>query len=61
MPKRREGKPVQKFIAKKYVDEEGFIHYICPHCGYEWIPRTPNPKSCPICKRKLVVIAWTQE
>jgi len=26
---------------------------ICPHCDYRWIPRTPNPKKCPHCKREL--------
>ncbi len=22
----------------------------CPKCGWEWIPRTQNPKQCPRCK-----------
>jgi len=22
-------------------------------CGYEWMPRTENPKSCPRCKARL--------
>jgi uncharacterized OB-fold protein len=21
----------------------------CPFCGYEWIPRVPEPKKCPRC------------
>jgi rubrerythrin len=21
----------------------------CPYCGYEWVPRTPEPKKCPNC------------
>lgn len=25
----------------------------CPKCGYEWIPRKPNPKACPMCKQYL--------
>lgn len=25
----------------------------CPFCGYEWIPRVPNPKKCPRCTRRL--------
>jgi len=23
----------------------------CMKCGYEWVPRTENPKACPNCKR----------
>ncbi len=26
----------------------------CKHCGYEWVPRKPNPKECPFCKNR----AW---
>jgi len=26
---------------------------VCPHCGYEWIPRVENPKKCPRCARWL--------
>jgi len=25
----------------------------CPHCGWHWTPRKPNPKYCPSCKRTL--------
>jgi len=27
----------------------------CPYCGYEWIPRKPNPKKCPnpFCQKPL--------
>jgi len=25
----------------------------CPYCGYEWILRISNPKSCPRCKRRF--------
>jgi rubrerythrin len=21
----------------------------CPYCGYEWVPRTADPKKCPRC------------
>lgn len=27
---------------------------ICKFCGYEWQPKTKNPKSCPLCKRYLI-------
>lgn len=27
----------------------------CRNCGYEWTPRKQNPKSCPLCKRYIVV------
>lgn len=25
----------------------------CPHCGYIWTPRIPDPKRCPQCKQAL--------
>lgn len=25
----------------------------CPKCGHEWVPRVPDPKSCPSCKQYL--------
>jgi len=25
----------------------------CEKCGYEWKPRTKNPKQCPLCKQYL--------
>jgi len=25
----------------------------CPKCGYEWFPRTENPKACPNCKQYI--------
>ena len=27
----------------------------CPNCGYTWDPVVKNPKSCPVCKRYIVV------
>ena len=24
----------------------------CEKCGYEWLARVENPKSCPECKRR---------
>lgn len=24
----------------------------CEKCGYTWLPRTPVPKECPVCKRR---------
>jgi rubrerythrin len=41
---------------KSYIDEQGLTHYICPYCRYDWIPRKPNLKSCPLCKRKFVLV-----
>ena len=23
----------------------------CPKCEYEWVPRVPEPRQCPKCKR----------
>jgi predicted Zn-ribbon and HTH transcriptional regulator len=25
----------------------------CTKCGYEWTPRTENPKACPRCKSRM--------
>jgi hypothetical protein len=33
----------------------------CPHCGYEWEPRIPNPKTCPCCKRVIALPKAYQE
>jgi len=27
----------------------------CPWCGYSWKSRTAKPKSCPVCKRYIIV------
>ena len=32
------------------AEMQGDETHIC-ECGYEWTPRTTNPKSCPRCKR----------
>ena len=28
----------------------GFITYTCNRCKAEWLPRTINPRRCPICQ-----------
>jgi len=25
----------------------------CSKCQYEWVPRVPEPKECPECKKRL--------
>lgn len=30
----------------------------CPHCRYDWEPRTPEPKKCPLCGKWLDKSKW---
>lgn len=32
----------------------------CPRCNWTWIPRVPNPVSCPECHTRLGTKAITQ-
>jgi len=25
----------------------------CPYCGYEWVPRVPQPRKCPRCRNVI--------
>ena len=27
--------------------------WLCPHCGYDWVPRVAKPVSCPECRKRL--------
>ncbi len=31
---------------------DAMIGLECKQCGYKWVPRVPDPKVCPGCKRR---------
>jgi len=44
-----------KYLKPKQVKKGDLTYYVCPFCGYEWLPRTPEPKECPRCHRYFYV------
>ena len=35
------------------INKGGIMELLkCKRCGYEWLPRTPDPKVCPYCKSR---------
>ena len=31
------------------MDKLKLVKVRCSKCGYEWVPRVPDPRSCPKC------------
>lgn len=44
---------IMEWRDDKRRDEDEDDNMTCPKCGYQWRPRTENPKECPRCKRRL--------
>jgi len=43
-------------LIAKWVVRNGVKKLKCPYCGYEWVPKVEKPKSCPYCKRYIIVL-----
>ena len=42
----------EELVREKTADTGTVVvtELACTVCGHRWIPRTPNPKTCPRCK-----------
>ena len=45
---------MEKSSSKRKRDNNfPVVKMLCDKCGYQWEPRTEQPKECPQCKRRL--------